>query len=163
MDMKAYIGSKIILAEPMTKNEFEKLQDRTYYPHDTQPGYHVQYSNPDGSIYNSWSPTDVFENAYRLVSEGEACFTRENEKPVSIMIGPLDKYIKEQLKDWSKSPEGEIIDAVKKQLKAAGWIPPQRDDYGKPIINDGNYGYLRPPKPVFKTKGVEVPKTRRPQ
>ncbi len=41
--MKAYIGTKIIRARPLTKNEAE--------------GYEVRY--PDG--YTSWSPKDVFE------------------------------------------------------------------------------------------------------
>ncbi len=51
--MRAYIGSKIITAEPQDK--------------DGQPGYKVVY--PDG--YVSWSPKAVFEEAYRPVSDGE--------------------------------------------------------------------------------------------
>lgn len=45
--MKTYIGTKIIQAEPATK--------------DGKDGYKVVY--PDG--YESWSPKDVFEEAYR--------------------------------------------------------------------------------------------------
>ena len=45
--MKQYIGTKIIHAEPMVKNGRE--------------GYKVVYA-PDG--YESWSPKDVFEEAY---------------------------------------------------------------------------------------------------
>jgi hypothetical protein len=52
--MKAYIGAKIILAEPEEK--------------DGKAGYAVMY--PDG--YYSWSPKAVFEEAYRLVSDREA-------------------------------------------------------------------------------------------
>ena len=51
--MQAYIGSKIITAEPQDK--------------DGQPGYKVVY--PDN--YVSWSPKSVFEEAYRPVSNGE--------------------------------------------------------------------------------------------
>jgi hypothetical protein len=51
--MQAYIGSKIITAEPQDK--------------DGQPGYKVIY--PDN--YVSWSPKAVFEEAYRPVSNGE--------------------------------------------------------------------------------------------
>ena len=51
--MQAYIGSKIINAEPQDK--------------DGQPGYKVVY--PDN--YVSWSPKAVFEEAYRPVSDGE--------------------------------------------------------------------------------------------
>ena len=46
--MKHYIGTKIVQAEPMEKND--------------RKGYKVVYA-PDG--YESWSPKDVFEEAYR--------------------------------------------------------------------------------------------------
>ena len=45
--MKNYIGVKIVKAEPMEK--------------DSNPGYRVKYK--DG--YESWSPKEVFEGAYR--------------------------------------------------------------------------------------------------
>ena len=45
--MNNYIGVKIVKAEPQVKNG--------------KPGYKVAY--PDG--YVSWSPKDVFEEAYR--------------------------------------------------------------------------------------------------
>lgn len=32
--------------------------------HEWREGYHVQYINPDGSTYDSWSPKSVFEEAY---------------------------------------------------------------------------------------------------
>lgn len=51
--MQAYIGSKIITAEPQEK--------------DGQAGYKVVY--PDN--YVSWSPKAVFEEAYRPISGGE--------------------------------------------------------------------------------------------
>jgi hypothetical protein len=49
--MKRYIGTKIIHAEPSASNDGE----------DAKPGYKVVYA--DG--YTSWSPKDVFEEAYR--------------------------------------------------------------------------------------------------
>ena len=49
--MEKYIGTKIIHAEPMEK--------------DGRAGYKVVY-DPDG--YESWSPKDVFEDAYRPTS-----------------------------------------------------------------------------------------------
>lgn len=52
--MAAYIGTKIVLAEPKEK--------------DGKPGYAVAYE--DG--YVSWSPKDTFERAHRLVSVMEA-------------------------------------------------------------------------------------------
>lgn len=51
--MTAYIGTKIILAEPETK--------------DGRDGYKVVYE--DG--YTSWSPKDTFERAYRKVTLAE--------------------------------------------------------------------------------------------
>ena len=75
--MKTYVGSKIIRADKMSKFEFEvKHHKRVDGKPDTgtvpenQPGYHVAYPNP-GGMYHSWSPKDVFENAYRELTEGE--------------------------------------------------------------------------------------------
>ena len=50
---KLYIGAKLIRAFPEEK--------------DNKPGYHVTYA--DG--YESWSPKETFEEAYREVSEAE--------------------------------------------------------------------------------------------
>lgn len=61
--MKQYIGTKIIQAEPMTRGAYNKYRGWTI-PADESPyddGYLVRY--PDG--YESWSPKDVFEAAYR--------------------------------------------------------------------------------------------------
>ena len=56
--MKTYIGTKIIRAEPQMH----------YGPTgEEEPGYKVLY--PDS--YESWSPKDVFEAAYRLISPAE--------------------------------------------------------------------------------------------
>ena len=61
--MKAYIGCKVIHAEPQ-----EKMG---------QEGYMVVY--PNG--YVSWSPKIVFEEAYRVISSEEAAMIlREKEK-----------------------------------------------------------------------------------
>ena len=51
--MRKYIGTKIIHAEPATRVETADCSVRE--------GYKVVY--PDG--YESWSPKDVFEEAYR--------------------------------------------------------------------------------------------------
>lgn len=51
--MKAYIGTKIVNAEPQEKGG--------------EHGYRVVYA--DG--YASWSPRGVFEEAYRPISDGE--------------------------------------------------------------------------------------------
>ena len=71
--MQAYIGTKIILAEAMTKARFNgTVKNQESQQGDSElEGYHVQYSNPDGSKYDSWSPKVVFERAYREVSADE--------------------------------------------------------------------------------------------
>lgn len=66
--MKKYVGTKTVKAEPMNelaaveKGYARKNKDN----HEWREGYHVQYTNPDGSIYDSWSPKSVFEKAYRV-------------------------------------------------------------------------------------------------
>lgn len=66
--MKAYIGTKVIKAEPMIFDDFmrnvKKEEPMTQFG---EHGYMVQY--PDG--YKSWSPKGPFENAYREVSQAE--------------------------------------------------------------------------------------------
>lgn len=66
--MKKYVGTKTVKAEPM--NELAALEKgyvrENEDNHEWREGYHVQYTNPDGSIYNSWSPKSVFEKAYRV-------------------------------------------------------------------------------------------------
>lgn len=54
-EMKQYVGTKLIMASPAPSK-------------DGTPGYAVKY--PDG--YESWSPTKVFEDAYR--ADGEMNF-----------------------------------------------------------------------------------------
>ena len=66
--MKKYIGTKEIMAESM--NECVAVEKGFARPntdnHEWRLGYHVQYTNPDGSTYDSWSPKDVFERAYQV-------------------------------------------------------------------------------------------------
>lgn len=65
--MKHYIGTKQVEAEPMSKGEaYEKgLLKAGVVPSEEESsimGYHVRYK--DG--YESWSPKDVFEEAYQV-------------------------------------------------------------------------------------------------
>lgn len=66
--MKKYIGTKEISAEPM--HEISAANKGLARPNDDnhpwRDGYHVQYTNPDGTVYDSWSPKDVFEQSYRV-------------------------------------------------------------------------------------------------
>lgn len=64
-----YIGCKLIKAKPMSKFEWLELNgtDTTNLDQPNLEGYLVIY--PDG--YQSWSPKEVFETAYRLVTDSE--------------------------------------------------------------------------------------------
>ena len=65
---KSYIGAKIIKARPMTKDDFTRMKGGTPDPNEENAeGYLVEY--PDS--YLSWSPKNVFEEAYREISRGE--------------------------------------------------------------------------------------------
>lgn len=65
-----YIGTKHVKAEYMNelaaeeKGYARKNEDN----HEWREGYHVQYTNPDGSTYDSWSPKDVFERSYKCAT-----------------------------------------------------------------------------------------------
>jgi len=63
--MKTYIGTKVIDAEPMTKNEYNKYRGWPISENADEEGYHVLYA--DG--YESWSPKEVFENTYREIGD----------------------------------------------------------------------------------------------
>ncbi len=70
--MEAYIGAKVILAEEMDECTFlSKFKSEDTENRETRPGYHVVYANPNGRDYDSWSPRDVFEEAYRKISDSE--------------------------------------------------------------------------------------------
>lgn len=65
--MKKFIGTKVIMAEPMTMTEAQKVLGREIKPATIEEdGYLVEYK--DG--YKSWSPKSVFEEAYREVGSG---------------------------------------------------------------------------------------------
>jgi hypothetical protein len=67
--MQTFIGVKIVQAEPCSLGDYNHSRGWTI-PADEDPkraGYYLRY--PDG--YQSWSPAEVFEGAYRLISDDE--------------------------------------------------------------------------------------------
>lgn len=61
--MKQYIGTKIIMAKPMTRGDYNIYRGWTI-PENENPadeGYLVKYSDD----YESWSPKEAFDEAYR--------------------------------------------------------------------------------------------------
>lgn len=68
--LKQYIGTKMVKAEPMEKSAaVAKGWARPSEGNEDVPGYHVQYTNPDGSTYDSWSPKEVFEKSYQIAED----------------------------------------------------------------------------------------------
>ena len=71
--MERYIGTKIILAEPMEAHTFMAQGHALSFIVEvdgtghSQAGYLVKYE--DG--YTSWSPKETFERAYRRITEAE--------------------------------------------------------------------------------------------
>ncbi len=101
--MKQYIGTKIIKGEPMNLGAYNEKRGWTI-PENEDPnreGYLVEY--PDG--YISWSPKEVFEEAYRE-SEGltfglaiealkkglKVCRSGWNGKGMFLYYVPADSY-----------------------------------------------------------------------
>ena len=71
--MKKYLGTKVINAKPMSRQAYNDLRG-WLLPADedgTDAGFLVEYTDggkanhPDFEGYVSWSPADVFANAYR--------------------------------------------------------------------------------------------------
>ena len=65
-EMPMYIGTKLVQAEPMSRGEYNAYRGWPIPCDEDQAaeGYLVRYQ-PDG--YESWSPREVFEQAYRQV------------------------------------------------------------------------------------------------
>ena len=74
-NMKVYIGTKILKAEPMQLGEYNKVRGwEIPKDEDTmKEGYIVKYDND----YISWSPKEVFEAAYREASITEKSMMAE--------------------------------------------------------------------------------------
>ena len=87
MNLKKYVGVKLIEAKPMTRGDYNKYRGWVI-PEDENPndeGYLVKYSDD----YVSWSPKGVFDEAYR---EYEA-----NELPQTA-LGMISNDYKERFK-----------------------------------------------------------------
>lgn len=69
--MKAYIGTKVVQAEPEEKRS-DLATGRVI-----EQGYKVVYE--DG--YTSWSPKETFERCYRPVTDAEATLVLKGESP----------------------------------------------------------------------------------
>ena len=93
--LKQYIGTKTVKAEPMVKSAaVAKGWARASEGNTDTPGYHVQYTNPDGSTYDSWSPKDVFEKSYQMAEDFKDRLEIEF-KELRIRLLKLHKFIQD--------------------------------------------------------------------
>lgn len=77
INFRNYIGTKSLLAFPMTKGDYCKLRNWNL-PDNEKPGeegYLVEYpdslsNHPDFRGYISWSPKGIFEASYNSYTEG---------------------------------------------------------------------------------------------
>ena len=75
--MEKFIGVKRVLAKPMTRGAYNELRGWDTPPEEDEmdAGYLVEYlgspnkNHPDFDNYISWSPEEVFNNAYRKFGE----------------------------------------------------------------------------------------------
>ncbi len=138
--MKQYIGTKIINAKPMTRLEYNQFRGWKL-PADENgedPGYLVEYTdggkaNTEQYVgYVSWSPKDVFEKAYRPISNltfgmaiealkkgSKVARTGWNGKGMFLWLKPAT-VVKS---DWCKDPLlKSLADANSGELEALGTI-----------------------------------------
>lgn len=109
LNLKKYIGTKVVEARPMSEIDAESIgyARKNSDHHEYREGYHVRYTNPDGSTYDSWSPKDVFEKAYKLVET------------------PLDrlKIERDELKERIEKIEAILGNGIYEVVKKEGGIP----------------------------------------
>lgn len=86
--MRPYIGAKIVMAEGCYEAQFAADMGKPA-PLENRPGYKVKYADD----YVSWSPKDVFEEAYRPVSVGEKVLVLQPEE-----LPPLGVHVSETIK-----------------------------------------------------------------
>ena len=140
--MKQYIGTKIIEAAPAIRKG-GKVYDLTWpipkSMEPEEPGYRVRY--PDG--YESWSPKDVFEEAYRptdAMSFGLAIEAAKKGKRIARKgWNGKGQYVELATAISYASPNGAVVnaehDAIGNQALAfvgtsgvqMGWLASQAD------------------------------------
>lgn len=78
--MKKYLGVKVIEAEPMCEGMFLIRNENCEWNGDRKrEGYKVVYE--DG--YESWSPKDVFEKAYKEIG-----VVADEKEQIAILVNP---------------------------------------------------------------------------
>lgn len=109
LNLKKYIGTKVVEARPMNEIDAESVgyARKNIDNHEWREGYHVRYTNPDGSTYDSWSPKNVFEKAY---------------KPSDTVLDRL-KIERDELKERIEKIEAILGNGIYEVVKKEGGIP----------------------------------------
>lgn len=115
--LKLYIGTKMVKAEPMVISAaVAKGWARPLERNEDVPGYHVQYTNPDGSIYDSWSPKDVFEQSYQIVENfKDRLFT--SKLRLHMLIAEAETMLNSGFKFLSASHVLQELRIIKQELE----------------------------------------------
>lgn len=110
VSMLAYIGTKTVLAAPMTRGEYNEYRS-WQIPENEDPaeqGYLVEYvdgGKPNDDRHNgyiSWSPSDVFERSYQR-SEGKDA---EQNSVWGVQIHKDDNGVTVTHNEWIDTAEG---------------------------------------------------------
>lgn len=102
--MKTYIGTKTVQARLMTRGEAESLLGRQLSDDATtlhSQGYLVRYDNG----YESWSPSEPFERAYREVPTDHRQRVRDERDSRAAELGKLTTFLGGEV--FAKLPEDE--------------------------------------------------------
>mgnify|MGYP004647655757 FL=1 len=116
--LKLYIGTKMVKAEPMAKSAAvaKGWARPSSEGNEDVPGYHVQYTNPDGSTYDSWSPKDVFEQSYQIVENfKDRLFTAKLR--LSMLIAEAETMLNSGFKFLSASNVLKELRIIKQELE----------------------------------------------
>lgn len=116
--LKPYIGTKMVMAEQMAKSAAvaKGWARPSSEGNEDVPGYHVQYTNPDGSTYDSWSPKDVFEQSYQIVENfKDRLFTAKLR--LSILIAEAEIMLNSGFKLLRASHVLQELRTIKQELE----------------------------------------------
>lgn len=115
--LKLYIGTKMVQAEPMAKSAAvtKGWARPSSEGNEDVPGYHVQYTNPDGSTYDSWSPKDVFEQSYQIVENfKDRLFTAKLR--LNMLIAEAETMLNSGFKFLNASQVFQELRTIKQEL-----------------------------------------------
>nr|UWI40314.1 MAG: Protein of unknown function (DUF2829) [Bacteriophage sp.] len=181
--MSMYIGTKVVMAMPMTLTEAQKVLGREIKPATVEEdGYLVEYK--DG--YMSWSPKSVFDDAYRklvgmdfgevidVLKSGLAVRRKGwNGKGMFVVkqipshieggIIPTMQSLPQSAKDILLSRENAHIDYTNQMLiinpdgRADSWIPSSSDVFAEDweIVQTEEYGDFCPDCAVSSASPIE--------